>query len=775
MIDHNKLQLFIDQYKSLAIENASSNIPSLGTLGIVVNTDDPLEQGRLQIFCPSLNDDPKKILYLPWCVYLSPYAGSIDNKTYARGVGDGTAESEGAIHYGFWGIPELGAHVLVTCVDGDPRRRIWLGCVPEHQETHTQFHGRYDWSSSNGTPDGPLTSDKKPIQPLYDNMTAAFMDRKTPEWKSRGADYQATSIPEDGGGSPNPQKGSSYLDNDLDTIQANEQDASVKPILGEHGYNWSGFKSLGDMKASRVFGMSTPGMHSITMDDRPYNNRMRFRSSTGHQILLDDTNERIYVSTNKGKSWMEMDSNGNVDIFSDNRISLGSTSDINLTSGGTIRLYAAESIHLYAGHNTETGQIPAPTADGDPQGNPTIIGQLSDPPVKGEIRIHAQQDLHSIAQNQRHQSIENTYHDVGITHYHIVGDSHISTVQNDISISTVTGDHILSSGNNIHATSTNDTKHYAKGKTSVGSFHDAELQSFSGSTSLTGNTTTKIKSMNSHVDIQAGAVSGSGSVKLITTTSQHITGDNGIQSSSSGPINATSGQQVTAVASPGFSLGMGDEVITGLGLSGNISIVGLTDIHVTANLGDIIHQTMITGHSYNTLSDKVNQLATGLDLTTYQLSLVSTATNIAIDALSGSFSIPFSFNLGCLVGNLFGGLPSELTSIFGSLAELNAALTSLGHAVTTLEGMASLLNGNTSLLSLLGLPTGLSLPSFGISTCVTQLPVTLGGATIPSAGVQTSESLRSLINNIYQGGVPLGTPPALSIYNNSQPCPLSIG
>lgn len=764
MIDSNTLSLFKDRYKSLTADgrgdDTSANTRVL-TLGMVVNTDDPLEQGRLQIFCPALNDNPKKIQYLPWSAYITPFGGSINNDHYTRGVGDGTATSTGAIHYGFWGVPELGAHVLVGCIDGDPRRRFWVGCLPEHQETHTQFNGRFDWSGKDGTPDGPLTSSKKPIQPIYDNLTEAFVDRKSREWKTRGADYQPMAIPKNGSGFPSRVRGADYLDETYEGMSEHEKDEWVKDVLGGHGYDWSGFKGAGAFKSSRVYGMSTPGFHSFSMDDRPFNSRMKMRTATGHMILMDDTNERIYIMTNKGKNWIEMDSNGNIDVFSENRISIASDSDINMTSKGSIRMHAAESIHMYAGHNID--------ADG------SDVDVVDEPPVKGEIRIHAEADLHQISTNHRHKSLENTYHEVGQTHYHMVGDSTVTTVQNDISVSTVEGDHILSSGKNIQATSVNDTKHYAQGKSSIASHGDFEAQSFNGATSLSAAQETKIKSMNSHVDVQAGALSGSGDVKLFSPKSQHIVGDNGIQSISSEAINMKSGNSVTQEAAPGTTVGgpSGGPMIFGSGVS-NIHKITLSNIESNAALGDIIQKTASTSHSYDVLTTQVDTLTTNLDMLTYQTGLLTAAVGTALSAVGGSLDLSISFPMDCLIGKLFSMLPPALLSAYASLEALNAQLAALGRELATLETLASMLS-DVSLLSLLGLPTNLNLGiDFSSGPCVSLMPQFSGAITIPSVMPQISQDLRDLINSIYQGGASAGSPPPLTTLSDSKPCPISI-
>jgi len=339
------------------------------SIGVVVDTDDPLQQGRLRVFCPSYNDDPKKLLHLPLCSYVSPVGGVISQEDYARGSTPGLESSKGATHYGFWAIPEIGAHVLVACINGDSRRRVWLGCLPSHQETHTTAHGRY--KHEGGAVDGPLTSEGQPIQPTYNKLKEAFNDKTdSSEWKTRGADYQVSGVFD----VPSPDK-TVYLDDDYDKIVENETDEWVKKILGEHGYDWSGYKNLGSFLASRVQSWTTPGFHSISMDDRPFNSRIRVRTTGGNQIILDDTNERMYFSTSGGKSWIEMDAAGNIDCYAERRMSFHAEKELNFSAGESIRFKSSGFISMYAGSNTGQTPLDAPVAD-------------------GEIRIHSAADLH---------------------------------------------------------------------------------------------------------------------------------------------------------------------------------------------------------------------------------------------------------------------------------------------------------------------------------------------------------------------------------------------
>lgn len=355
------------------------------TVGVVVDTDDPAQMGRIRVYCPDLNDDPKKPQHLPWAVYVSPFGGSIRNDAHAKGHNPDNATSDGVTQYGFWGIPAEGANVVVSTIGGDPRRRIWLGCLYEHQEVGGLFHGVYDWAGDDGTPDGPFSAPepdfdgddtKNKIEPLYTNQTKAFVDRTKPEWKTRGADYAP------------------MVNVDIDTkgvhseLAEKEEFPWVKDKLGAAGYDWTSFKKLGSYLTSKVIGFVSPGLHSISFDDRPFNSRIKIRTTAGNQIILDDTNERIYLSTYEGKSWIEMDVAGNIDVFAERNISMRAKKDINFSTDESFRVKAKKGIFMYAGNSA-----------GSPLEGEGI-------PVDGQIRFHSAQDTHFMTDGNMFQHIK---------------------------------------------------------------------------------------------------------------------------------------------------------------------------------------------------------------------------------------------------------------------------------------------------------------------------------------------------------------------------------
>ena len=53
----------------------------------------------------------------------------------------------------------------------------------------------------------------------------------------------------------------------------------------------------------------------------PHNELIRLRTRTGHQILLHNSEDLIYIGNAKGTSWIELSSDGKIDIFAEDSIS----------------------------------------------------------------------------------------------------------------------------------------------------------------------------------------------------------------------------------------------------------------------------------------------------------------------------------------------------------------------------------------------------------------------------------------------------------------------
>jgi len=298
------------------------------TVGTVVDVNDPAQLGRIRVVCPTWSDTFENMCIeeIPWAEYLSPFGGAVKN--IQRGVDNNV--SKGHASYGMWAIPKIGAQVAVFCKDGDPQHRVYMGCFLNNFTQHTLPRGRH----MEGGVNGPLSSTEDPMEPMFTNTTTSLgMPPESEEYFTRGAENQAAAV--DG----------SVIDRVSSASADDKSESSRKGYQVSRTIPDERTESTEKYYESQTVSITSPGAHSLIMDDCEMNERVRLVSTSGHQIIMDDTNERIYVSTAKGNNWIEMDENGNIDIFSGGRVSINSSKDVNITATESIRM-SAKNIHL---------------------------------------------------------------------------------------------------------------------------------------------------------------------------------------------------------------------------------------------------------------------------------------------------------------------------------------------------------------------------------------------------------------------------------------------
>jgi len=345
--------------RSLRQSTFAGDPPFTGvTLGVVVDTNDPQQMGRVRALCLGLNDASDPIITdIPWAAYSAPFAGTVQAGTR----GSDNSSVTGPVAYGAWAIPKIGSQVLIMCLDGNPQTRVWIGCLHVQLATHTMPHGRFLYQDDTALPgaekpDGPVSTIEDEIEPLYTKLRQAFGNAHTGdrnfEFQTRGADFQVSGV---GLGQGETTFSTVEDDQDVPTpgLVIAGTNADGTPFTGSRqGYQTSRFAPTQYTETTprnldnTVTAVVTPGFHAVSMDDRAENCRIRVRTTGGHQIIMDDTNERIYLSTANGKNWIEMDEKGNIDIFTTGKISAHAQEDINFTSEKSIRMYGKAGIQL---------------------------------------------------------------------------------------------------------------------------------------------------------------------------------------------------------------------------------------------------------------------------------------------------------------------------------------------------------------------------------------------------------------------------------------------
>jgi uncharacterized protein (DUF2345 family) len=279
--------------------------------------------------------------------------------------------------YGFWAVPpDVGAKVLVIFVEGREDQGFWIACVqddymnfmipdPRASTTLTSPEtsqgnsgkklpvGEYNKFLANPNNNYP-TSQPKPVnvdfveklqeQGLIDDdirgVTSTSARREAP------SNVYGMSTP----GPLDKQNGAPRNPRGPDGKQVN----SFSSRLGGHSIVMDdGDESIlriGAAESSpKEYVKLTPG--SVTTGDPtlPANELFRIRTRTGHQILLHNTEDLIYIGNARGTTWIELTSNGKIDIFSQDSVSLHTQQDLNVTADRDINFFANENINMVAG------------------------------------------------------------------------------------------------------------------------------------------------------------------------------------------------------------------------------------------------------------------------------------------------------------------------------------------------------------------------------------------------------------------------------------------
>lgn len=277
--------------------------------GAVIDNNDPLQLGRVKAWCPTLDGENYDVALIPWANYVTPLAGQ--TRDYPGGSGGNP--TPGYASYGFWAIPKVGAQVVICLMYGDPTQRYYLGSIYGQGGNRSLPSGR----SRPDLAPGPISDTLDPMEPQTSFLNKQFGGNlSASEAQTRGAYERSVA---QGVDSKDGTEG--YAPGVVDTAHFDPQ----------------------------TYCLTTPGRHTLVFQDNPKNSRTRLKTADGHQIIFDDANERIYISTATGKTWIELDSDGHIHMFAADSISVSSGGDINFTAVKNFNVKAGKDINLAAG------------------------------------------------------------------------------------------------------------------------------------------------------------------------------------------------------------------------------------------------------------------------------------------------------------------------------------------------------------------------------------------------------------------------------------------
>ena len=83
----------------------------------------------------------------------------------------------------------------------------------------------------------------------------------------------------------------------------------------------------------------------------PFNEHIRLRTRTGHQILLHNTEDLIYIGNAQGSAWIELTSNGKIDIYANDSINIRTETDLNIKADRNINIESGKDMNFTAGRD----------------------------------------------------------------------------------------------------------------------------------------------------------------------------------------------------------------------------------------------------------------------------------------------------------------------------------------------------------------------------------------------------------------------------------------
>lgn len=326
-------------------------LPSPGPfLAEITNHLDPTYMGGLEVALIKGMPGSTKIQGETYVVrYLSPFAGS----TSIRHEGTNSSDfNDVQKSYGFWAVPpDIGTTVMVIFIDGDPNQGYWMGCVADVFQNHmtpgiaatkqvavteeqrrkygTDYLPVAEFHKSSKKLENPnVERFAKPVHPFADRLVQQGLLLDTTRGVTSSSARREVPSGVFGMSTPGPL------------------DDSSGAKRGKLGYE-------GNAQAP----VSRLGGSTFVMDDGDVNGQnelVRIRTRTGHQILLHNSQDLIYIGNSKGTTWLEMTSMGKIDIYAADSVSIHTEADFNFRADRDVNIEAGRNIHMRAGKNMET-------------------------------------------------------------------------------------------------------------------------------------------------------------------------------------------------------------------------------------------------------------------------------------------------------------------------------------------------------------------------------------------------------------------------------------
>ena len=316
-------EVFEDHISDLNTRDANSRAIGLYTGEIIANND-PQQMGRCRVLIHGIDEEELEIKNYRWTPVLSSLMGvQVDSP-----MGPNKDETTGITSYGKFEIPKVGSIALIMFIGGRLSNPIILGSIIPNDLISglpggNRGKNEFDENGNNNN----ITRLKTRLDTAFGSTDSVTKDTRGFEVTAR-APGERTGVP--------------------DVTDVNRRTGDITQDRAKSGYP----KTLaftpqeGPNNEPMMYSYTTPAQNTFLLNDDPDNFRIRLRTLSGNQVILDDTNERIYISTGRGNSYIEMDEDGHIEIYSAHRISVHGEQDINIKSDKQVNIEGTQGINL---------------------------------------------------------------------------------------------------------------------------------------------------------------------------------------------------------------------------------------------------------------------------------------------------------------------------------------------------------------------------------------------------------------------------------------------
>jgi len=348
----------VGQVKTFRNDSGGGVVRNSPIIGVVKNNIDPNHSGRIDVYIADFGGlDPDDSKSWTTVGYMSPFFGST-RPSGPNGEKDYGTYSQNPSSYGMWfSPPDIGSTVVCIFINGDINYGYYIGSVMDAEllqmvpaiGTNTKnssviFNGG-EAKSYGGATQLPVTNLNTNNAKIRDG--AGFLNAPKPVHSYSASIYFQQGLLRD------PVRGpvsSSALRESPSRVGWGVSTPG-RPIYQGGFTDETILKQTGSENTDALKVVARRSGHTLVMDDGDIVGKdqfIRLRTSLGHQILMSDDGQTLFIIHSNGQSYIELGKEGTIDMYSTNSVNIRTQGDLNLHADNNININAKKDLNIAA-------------------------------------------------------------------------------------------------------------------------------------------------------------------------------------------------------------------------------------------------------------------------------------------------------------------------------------------------------------------------------------------------------------------------------------------